>query len=237
MIPVNRDLLMKIESVILKIKGMKLNVKKPDLEFWAILRREGYGFFGIRITYPFRNEIARERGELRKEISYIMSFLSRPSPEDIVLDPFSGYGSIPMERAENFPYKEIIALENDPRLISKLNKKLTSSKKRIRVILGDALDMKQIRSGSIDNIITDPPWGEYEKLPNLGEFYGCMLREFKRVLKSGGTAVLLVGAKEEFEKVLKAEFARIFVLEEKYEILVSGKKAAIYKLMTNDGVR
>lgn len=237
MIPVDRDLLKKIESIILKVEDVKLDIKKPNLEFWALLRREGHGFFGIRMTYPFGNDNVREKGELRKEISYIMIFVSGPNPKDVVLDPFSGYGSIPIERAKNFPYKEIIAMEKDPQLFSKLNGKIRSSKAKIKVICGDALAMDQIRSGSIDKIISDPPWGEYEKLPNLESFYGRMLEEFKRVLKASGTVTLLIGAKETFEKVLKTGFTNVFVLEEKYEILVSGKKAAIYRLSTKDEVR
>lgn len=235
MVPVSRALLRTLELVILRTRGMRLNIKKPNLEFWALLRREGYGFFGIRITYPFRDEGYREKGELRKEIAYIMSFISKPSPKDVVLDPFAGYGTIPLERARSFPYKEIIAVDKDGNLVSKLKQKIKAFGKNVNVIRGDALALNGIQDSSIDKIISDPPWGEYKGMPNLEKFYEAMLKEFNRVLKSDSIVILLVGAKEIFENVLRSKFANTFRLERKYDILVSGKKAAIYRLIRNYG--
>lgn len=235
MAPVNCILLKMLESVILQIRGMRLNIKKPDLEFWTLLRREGYGFFGIRITYPFRDESYHEKGELRKEIAYIMSLISKPSPQDIVLDPFAGYGTIPLERAKSFPYKETIAVDKDSHLISRLKQKIKTFGKKVDVIHGDALDLNMIQVNSIDRIISDPPWGEYQEMPNLEKFYEDMLKEFNRILKPDGVIILLIGAKEIFENVLQNKFADTFWLKRKYDILVSGKKAAIYQLVRNYG--
>jgi 16S rRNA G966 N2-methylase RsmD len=231
MVRVNRSLLKTLEAVILKIDNMKLNVKSPNLEFWILLRREGYGFFGIRITYPFKEESYREKGKLRKEIAYIMNFISEPKLGDVVLDPFAGYGSIPLERVKNFPCKEIIAVDKDKYLIFKLKQKIMRLKIKMTIIHSDALSLNKISDNSIDKIVTDPPWGEYEKIHDLEKFYEAMLKEFNRLLKSTGIIVLLVGAKEIFENVLRTKFANIFLVKRKYNILVSGKKAAIYKLI------
>lgn len=235
MVPVSRELLQKLESIILRTPDTRLNIKKPDLEFWVLLRREGHGFFGIRITYPFRHENYRKKGELRKEISYILSFVSKPNPKDIVLDPFAGYGSIPIERAASFPYKEIIAVEKEDSLISKLKQKVKASGKKIEVIRGNALVLSEIQNKFIDKIISDPPWGEYKEVPDLEKFYEAMLLEFDRVLKQEGVIVLLIGAKDIFENILRNKFANTFQLQKKYDILVSGKKAAIYKLIRKYG--
>ena len=229
-ISVNRELLKKIESIILCIDGMRLNIKKPNLEFWALLRRDGYGFFGIRITYPHRDEVHREKGKLKREIAYIMSILSNPTSKDIVLDPFAGYGALPLERAQNFPYKKVIAIEKDDGLVSKLQQKIRAMKK-INVLHGDALALSEIKNGSIDKIITDPPWGEYKEIPNINTFYRNMLKEFERILRIGGVVVILIGAKEIFESVLQDQFLQTFKIKNKYDILVSGKKAAIYQLI------
>lgn len=233
MVPVKRELLRKLESIILRIPGTRLHIKKPDLEFWALLRREGHGFFGIRITYPFRHENYREKGQLRKEIAYILSFISKPNPKDIVLDPFAGYGSIPLERATSFPYKKIIAVEKENDLISKLKQKVKISGKKIEIIRGNALSLGGIQNNSIDKIISDPPWGEYKEAPNLEKFYESMLLEFNRILKQEGIIILLIGAKDVLENTLQNKFTNIFKLQKKYDILVSGKKAAIYKLVRN----
>jgi len=234
-ISVNRELLTRIESIILRVGGMRLNIKKPDLEFWALLRREGHGFFGVRITYPYRDEVHREKGELRREIAHIMSTLSNPTPKDVVLDPFAGYGAIPLERAQNFPYREIIAIEKDDYLVSRLKQKVRTVKKNINVLRGDALVLSEIKNSSIDKIITDPPWGEYKEISNISIFYRDMLREFVRILRPDGVVVILISAKEIFESILQDQFSQIFKIKSKYDILVSGKKAAIYQLIRKYG--
>lgn len=230
MVSVDRGLLENLESVLYQAGNLRLNIKKPNLEFWALVRREGYGFFGIRITYPYRKEDDREKGELRQEIAYIMSVLSDPSPRDVVIDPFAGHGSIPLERAQSFPFEKIIAVEKDQALAATLKKSAKKTKKNIQVIKGNALDLKEVGDGSVDKVISDPPWGIYEKtdIP-LDEFYKKMLWELFRVLKTGGIAVLLIGQPEVFEQALE-EFTRKFTIHKKYPVLVSGKKATIFKL-------
>ena len=53
-----------------------------------------------------------------------------------------------------------------------------------------------------------------------------MAKEFSRVLKSGGIAVILVAREIELDR-----FISEFKLLEKYQILVSGKKASIFKFL------
>ena len=48
---------------------------------------------------------------------------------------------------------------------------------------GDAFNMEFIESATIDKIITDPPWGEFNKIESLDDFYIKMFHEFDRVLK------------------------------------------------------
>lgn len=235
MVAVNRFFLEKLEKLILKTGKVKLNIKKPDLEFWLLLRREGYGFFGIKITYPLKKE-RPQKGKLSRQIAYMMALLSKPNPKDIVIDPFAGYGSLPIERAASFPYQQIIAVDKNKHLVANLKKKVKKMRKRIKVIQGDALTLEEINDKAIDKIISDPPWGEFEKIENIEKFYESMLKEFDRILKPKGIAVLLIGTKESFENILIDRFKKAFLLEKKYDILVSGKKAAIYKLVKiNEG--
>lgn len=133
---VDRDLLKKLESKLLQNTELRLSIKNPNLEFWFLLRREGKGFFGPRITYPYGEERHRAKGELRPEIAHIMCVLSEPNPRDVALDPFAGHGAIPMERAANFPYKNIIVVERDKNIFEHLKRKLKS--KNINIIHGNA---------------------------------------------------------------------------------------------------
>ena len=55
-----------------------------------------------------------------------------------------------------------------------------------------------------------------------------MLNEFKRILVKNGVSIILMGNNDIFENILNNND---FTVEKTYNILVSGKKARIYKLV------
>ncbi len=103
-------------------------------------------------------------------------------------------------------------------------------KRIIEVEKMNALNISNFRDKSINKIVTDPPWGiNMGKELDLEYFYRNMLMEFLRILKINGLIIMLIGKKDLFENVL-LEFSNQLKLAEQYNILVSGKKAGIYKL-------
>lgn len=229
-VSVNRELVKKLEAKI-SANGLRVNIQNPDIELWFLARREGIGLFGLRITYPYFKDAPLEKGELRHQLAHILSLASQPTPADVVLDPFAGYGAIPIERAQSFPYKEIICVESNADLVKKLKKRVRESKKEIIIKQGDALKL-DLKDACVDKIITDPPWGIFKEtdMP-LAEFYTKMLKEFYRVLKSNGIAVILIGNRNVFNKILLT--VTKLSLFETHNILVSGKKASIFVLRKN----
>ena len=94
----------------------------------------------------------------------------------------------------------------------------------------DALNLANIENNSVDKIVTDPPWGLHEgKNLDLPKFYLKMLEEFYRVTKTGGFIVILTAQKELIETQL-GKLKDNLKLVAKYNTLVSGKKAGVYKL-------
>ncbi len=222
--------LSKIENKILKLKTLYLDIKKAKIELWIIIRRSGMGLVGLKkITKP-KLKIKREKGTIRYELAAILSVLSEPKKNDVILDPFAGSGVIPIHRASFFPFEKIIAAEGNEIDIKNLKQKVRKSRKRIDVQLSNALDMKLLKDRSVSTIITDPPWGEFKKNTKISEFYKKMLFEFYRVLKQKGKIVLLLSASIEFEKIIKKDFQDKLKILKIYNILVSGKKAVIYKI-------
>lgn len=228
-IAVDRKLLEKAESKILYSTNLKVHKTLPDIEYWFIIRNEGISLFGARIT-PLGKETTRkyEKGELRQELAHLLILLSDPQKEDVVLDPFAGSGAIVFERVQTFPYTKMYASDIKEDLIEDLRRKTKWGQQKIDVEKHDALSLDNLEDNSINKIITDPPWGLFEKLQDdIVDFYKKMLDEFHRILIQDGTAVILVGRGNGFDKVLsESKFSQI----QKIDILVSGQKASIFKL-------
>ncbi len=232
-VTMDTNLLRNWERKIEKLLCFTINRSKPDIEFWFLYRREGYGFFAMRLTTHTAYEKILEKGELRPELSYLLAYLAQPNPEDILLDPFCGSGAIPMALT-HFEHRKIIASDNSQEKIAKFQKKAHQEKKELEIQCLDALQLDRVYKKQVHKIITDPPWGLFA-MPNtdLGEFYTQMLQSFLSVLQENFTMVLLIGQKEVFEKTLE-KFSHNLKLLKKYNILVSGKKAAIYLLMNKN---
>lgn len=206
LIKVNKEKLTKIENRIAKLNNLTVDRANPDFEFWFLQRSEGNKFTGVRITKHPDYKTVLAKGQLRPELADLLCIISGPDKNDIVLDPFAGSGAIGIAR-KNYPHTNIISKDLKDGF--------------------DATNMTDIADQSINKIITDPPWGiDIGKNLNLPDFYQKMLAEFYRVLKPNGIAIILMGNKEVFEKVLE-NFPKLN-LEKKYTILVSGKKAGVY---------
>lgn len=229
-VSINREILARLESFFSHKLSLRVNRSKPDVEVWFLTRSEGYGFVGIRIMHTSHSEKNLQRGELKSELANILCLISEPAKDDVFLDPFAGSGAIPIERSQIFPSKQIIANENDKEIVNRLRTRISGMKLNITIGELNALNLVIFKDNSIGKIVTDPPWGIYksQELNTLEKLYTDMMLEFNRVLKENGLLVILMGQKELFEKVLKE--IPTMVLDEKYDILVSGKKAAIYKI-------
>jgi tRNA (guanine6-N2)-methyltransferase len=210
------------------INAVRVDKANPDTELWFIKRREGAVYLGLRITRPGSSDKHLQKGQLRHQIAHLLCLLSEPSKDDIVLDPFAGYGAIVLEMVLCFPYKKVMAGEKDKQVFRLLQEKL-KSKKNVVVGRWDATNLSSLTNGSVSKIVTDPPWGIYSNKEDVGEvFYQRVLEEFSRIMIRGGLAVILTGQKSALEKVLNN--IDKFILLEKCDVLVSGKKAGVYKL-------
>lgn len=214
--------LMKTEEFLSSNSALRIDRARPDVEFWFLYRKEGLGFLLMRLTRhrDFARELAP--GELRPDVATLLCRLSNPKPGDVFLDPFAGHGGIIKART-HFPAEQIIAGDKDSKLSAELSAACAPHKKARALVL-DALDMPSIDSGSVDAIVTDPPWGDHEPLPDPAGFYGRFCAEARRVLKRDGRLVVLSALKREAEAALRQGFA----LDRKLDVLISGKKAAVF---------
>ena len=229
LVSTDKKMLENLENFLGKTFKLKINRAKPDIEIWFLKRREGFCFVGIRLTKTPNYKKILRKGELRPELAHILCLLSEPKPQDVFLDPFAGSGAIPLERTV-LPYRQIIANDKDPKVYKYLKERVDKLKRRITVTNYDAINLQVMGNDTIDKIVTDPPWGIYEQEKfDLPDFYIKMVKEFLRVIRRNGLMVVLTAQKELFEKTMKHFYGKL-VLIEKHDILVSGKKAAVYKI-------
>jgi 23S rRNA G2445 N2-methylase RlmL len=229
LVSIDKKTLEKLENSLGNMLKLEINRARPDVEVWFLKRREGFGFVGIRLTKTPNYEKTLRKGELRPELAHILCLLSEPKPDDVFLDPFAGSGAIPVERT-TFPYSEIVAADKDSKAYKYLKERVDRLKKRIKVRNWDAINLQEVENSTIDKIVTDPPWGIYEQNKfDLPDFYKKMVKEFLRITKKGGLIVILTAQKELFEEIMSHFYGELILIK-KYDTLVSGRKASVYKI-------
>lgn len=228
---VDNNLLSQVESKIQTATGLFVNRQKPDVQFWVLERSEGITYFAMRYTQLIKEDKNRVDGELRPQIAYMLARMSEPQERELFLDPFCGSGAIPLARVKMSKTGLILASDIDEGLIERLKEKVKKLgvKEKVVVKTANALHLERYNNESIHKIVSDPPWGFYEQIDNIEEFYQDMLLEMYRVLKADGKIVLLVANPILFNTVL-ANLKMKFCIESQYNILVSGKQASIFKL-------
>lgn len=237
-VPVPQRTRLALEQLLTAEPRLRPHPSNPDVEFWLLARREGFGFVGMRITRQRANEKTLAQGELRPELCHLLCLLSEPAADDVVLDPFCGSGAIPLERARSFPYRRVLAGDIDAKHVKSLRAKVRQfrwirRKRQQNIVIGrwDALNLHTFAPESVDKIVTDPPWGFYQsQLTDLDRFLRDTLQEFHRILRRNGLMVLLVGRPQLFENCLR-DFKGALTVLQRYDVLVSGKKASVFKVV------
>ena len=101
---VDKSLTRKAEEDVLKFSKLQLDRLSPSSEIWYCLRSEDFAFAGQLIFKREFTEKNLHKGQLRPEVSYLISAFANVCPSDTILEPFCGYGSIPLSLAKYFFY-------------------------------------------------------------------------------------------------------------------------------------
>lgn len=227
-----KDLGRELERILVSKWKLKSNAQSKN-EFWFFLRGR-LGLFGFKITdkkFKYRAyKVKNIPGSLRPQIAYAMCLISKPDKEDVFLDPMCGVGTILIERALNFPFKLIFGGDIDEESVGFARENIKEARVRVKVQRWDATWLKEMKTNSVDKLVTNPPWGRtLDRKLDYNVFYPKLLLEFRRVLKQDGILVLLTSEKSLFEKLIR-DNRKHFCLEQQFNIFVSGQKAGIYKL-------
>lgn len=224
-----------LESAIAVVTGLRPDSLRPDREFRVQERADGRTLFLERWASSPDSAALRDGdrpGELPRTTCRLLAEMTAPQPDDIFMDPFCGYGGIPLERALASPYHFVFASDSDAEKLAAVKESLSAKpfERRRRTIfpkVRDALDSGGFDTGFVTAIATDPPWGLYEG--GMGALDAqTLLKSFlvdaARLLAPGGRLVLLVA------RGAAVELGSDFTPRERLDVLVSGKKASVIRL-------
>ena len=224
---VDKSLTRRAEEYVLQNSKLKIDRLSPTNEVWFSIRREGFAFCGELISKREFTEKNLNQGELRPEIAYLICCFADIQNNDTILEPFCGYGSIPVQLAKKFRFEKLYVSDLDSENASQTAARKQLSAPNIECCTADATILSHIQDKSISLVITDPPWGYYEEMTDIEGFYKKMFFSFNRVLADGGRVVILSARKEELET---SAAACGFEIKKSLHTLVNGKKAGLYLL-------
>jgi RMKL-like, methyltransferase domain len=185
-----------LERELVRRTGGRVQTRGSGEELWLIGRRDLDRVL-LAVRLPQAHRRVAVRGSLSPELAELLVRASRPEAGDSFLDPMGGSGSIVAARlarpARRIGYNDLA--------LDRLRGTLPDELRRRPVVLtdDDASRLSSVASGSVDAIVTDPPWGEHEPLPEPAEdFVGALARSLARVLHPDrGRLVLLISRRLE----------------------------------------
>ncbi|KAM4722430.1 tRNA (guanine(6)-N(2))-methyltransferase THUMP3 [Rhinophrynus dorsalis] len=179
---------------------------------------------------------------LRSTLAYGMLRLCDLQPSDVIIDPMCGTGAIPIEGVSEWPGCFFLAGDNNTQAVSRtasnINSLLRKQQSQESAPQGLPIDAAHwdisrlpLRSGSVDVIITDMPFGKRigSKKKNW-DLYPACLREMSRVCRAGtGRAVLLTHDRKCFIKAL-AKAGHLWKKMHTVWVNIGGLHAGVYLL-------
>ncbi|TRV81753.1 hypothetical protein FKN01_00080 [Streptomyces sp. 130] len=216
-----------IERTVSACTGMRLEPSGRGQEYWVIGRLDMRDLmFCARLPKPARPKKAR--GALSHELSSMLVLASEPQPGDTFLDPFAGSGSFVVARLA-LPAREVVYSDLD---LAEHRDQLPGEAlrdRRVRLLDEDAMVLPSVPDGSVDAVVTDPPWGEHEELTvPYEEFARTTALSLARVLHPARGRYVLLCARRGAPAFEAALTDAGLAVRATHEILVNGHPATVF---------
>ncbi|HJZ93705.1 MAG TPA: methyltransferase [Gemmataceae bacterium] len=173
--------------------------ENASVEVWLTIRG-ATAVCGLRLsdkTMRHRNyKVEHQPASLRPTMAAAMVRIAGAGPGDVVLDPMCGAGTILAEQIELSKARKAGRLEvwGGDRDMNML-RAAASNLHRVGPALLVHWDATRLPLSpeSVNRVISNPPFGKQLASPTeVGPLYRAMVKEYDRVLRPGGRAVLLV---------------------------------------------
>jgi len=220
-------------SAIQAAYGWDVDLKNFNFEV-TVEVEDDHCLVGLRLTPEAlhkRSRVVHGIASLNPTAAYAMSVLSDPQPDEVVLDPMCGTGTILIERAALGPAR-LIGSDAFGEAMHEARMNVDASGVSAHLIQADARRLP-FASASLDKVLCNLPWGRrvlsYRAIRRL---YKRFVPELERVLRPGGRAVLLTT--QWGLMVSLVHRAPSLAIAEDRIIRVSGMKPHLYILRKGD---
>lgn len=209
-------------------RGMHQKKDEADIEFWLWLHGSE-ALIGIRLSdATMRHRRYKQEhlpASLRPTVGAAMSWLARPTSQDIVLDPLCGAGTIVIERCLLAPVRQALGGDIRDGAVEMARRNARSARVNASWQVWDARSLP-LDAASVTRVITNLPFGKQigSRETNV-DLYRALMREFGRVLTADGLLVALTSEDRLWEMMLRDHGWRV---TKKVVIVVLGQPASIF---------
>ncbi|XP_054655609.1 THUMP domain-containing protein 2 [Dunckerocampus dactyliophorus] len=174
--------------------GWKADLRNPQLEISMYLT-DDHCLLGIPLTrLPLANRSYIKTTGLRPTVAWAMAELAEIQPGFLVLDPMCGVGTILIEAAQEHKHAYFLGLDIDDGQLNKASDNVSFAQlgDRMHLLKASSTDIA-LPSASVDAVVCDLPFGrKFGTKANMAASLPLILKEMERVLRVGGTLVLLL---------------------------------------------
>jgi tRNA (guanine6-N2)-methyltransferase len=199
-----------------------------DVEVWLWIHGSEV-LIGLRLSDATMRHRTYKRehlpASLRPTVAAAMAWLSQPTPDDIVLDPLCGAGTLLIERAMLGPYDRLIGgdIQGEAVAMAKRNARVAEVMASWRT--WDARELP-LPDGSVTRILTNLPFGkQLSTRAEIPALYKALLGSFERVLAPAGLLVTLTSEDRVWETLLHE---RSWKIARKVVCVILGQPASIF---------
>ncbi|XP_015473571.1 THUMP domain-containing protein 2 isoform X2 [Parus major] len=173
--------------------GWHADLRDPDLEIFVHLN-DIHSVVGIPLfRLPLANREYIQTAGLRSTVAWAMASLAEISAGAFVLDPMCGLGMILLEAAKEWPEAYYWGADISDSQLEGADGNIRTAGLMDKIeLLKASVKALPLPSESFDSVISDIPFGKKFKTTNDAQLLTDILQEMERVLRVGGTLVLLL---------------------------------------------
>ncbi|XP_057878338.1 THUMP domain-containing protein 2 [Melospiza georgiana] len=180
-------------TALVKQCGWRADLRDPDLEIFVHLN-DIHSVVGIPLfRLPLANREYIRTAGLRSTVAWAMASLAEIRAGALVLDPMCGLGTILLEAAKEWPDAWYWGADISDSQLEGADGNIRAAGLVDKIeLLKASVKALPLPSESFDSVISDIPFGKKFKTTRDAQLLPDLLQEMERVLRVGGTLVLLL---------------------------------------------